>query len=52
MNRKPILDALNARKTQIAERFGVEQLALFGSAAPAGRWPHFGPNARQDICVI
>ena len=33
MNRKTILDVLNARKTEIAERFGVEQLALFGSAA-------------------
>ena len=33
MNRKTILDVQNARKTEIAERFGVEQLALFGSAA-------------------
>ena len=33
MNRQTILDVLNARKPEIAERFGVRRLALFGSAA-------------------
>ena len=33
MNRQQVLDMLTARNPEIAERFGVKRLSLFGSAA-------------------
>ena len=47
MKRQQVLDALTARKPEIAERFGVKRLAVFGSAAR----DELGEGSDVDVLV-